>query len=282
MNYPSLELFKNLAKCPVIGYTCYVFYSAKKVIMSLSASRIRQLARHYRAVGRWGVALTLVAALCLMGPSVARAQDNPTENFRFSYDPVSFDKKEIRGSEAFHATITGRVTCVKDPPMSASEASLISRVSAVHTVTGTEVTLNSNYTITIKPFPSRKGETAEISQVVPLQFPAQAATGDYNVVGKIVEAKVKVVFAWVDVTGYLPREQPMGTVKYTATASTAAPSSAPTATSPPLKSTPPGIALLLWLMERLYSGWFLLIVFLAIATTIFNITWFFRHRTRYR
>ena len=93
---------------------------------------------------------------------------------------MTFDKSEINGSEVFHATIAGRATCTQDLPVSISEASLTSQVVAVHTASGTTVTLNDSYTISIESFPSRKGETAEISQEeILLQFPAQAESGDY-------------------------------------------------------------------------------------------------------
>jgi hypothetical protein len=206
------------------------------------------------------VALTLAVSLCLISTSLASAQDL-AEYFQLSYDPVAFDKSEINGSEVFHATIAGRATCTQDLPVSVSEASLTSQVVAVHIASGTTVTLNSSYTISIKPFPSRKGETAEISQEIPLQFPAQAEPGDYNVIGKIVNAEVKVGFLPpVPVTSYLPQEQPMGVVKYIAPESTAAPA-----------STPP---------EKTIAWWVWLMVAVAAATTAINIVWFLRHRTR--
>ncbi len=225
---------------------------------------------------RLAVALTLAGALSLMSSSPASAQDL-SENFQLSYDPVTFDKTEIQGSEVFHATIAGRATCIKDLPVSASEATLTSQVIAEHVASGTKVTLNSSYTISIKPFPSKKGETAEISQAVPLQFPAQAESGDYNVIGKIIEAKVKVGFMWIEVTGYLPQDQLMGSLKYIAPQSTSTPTStpapapalAPPSTLPPTP-TPPEYGL---------AWWVWLIVAVAVATTVMNIIWFLRHRT---
>ncbi len=283
-----MPLVPWLARCPIIGYTFYSIYSIIEIIMPLSESRIGQKARHHRAAGCLWASLTLAVALCLISASPATAQDDLKKNFQFSYDPVSFDKSEIHGSEVFHANIAGRVTCTKNLPMSASEASLTSCVIAVHTATGNEVTLNSSYTAAIKPFPSKKGQTAEVSQAVPLQFPAQAEAGDYNVIGKIVEARVKVLFAWVDVTGYLPQNQSMGTVKYTAPESAEAPPLPSTPPSPepepepgplPLKSTPSG-ADIPTSSEPIMAWWGELVVLIAAGTTIFNITWFLRHRTR--
>jgi len=226
---------------------------------------MRQEAYRHRAVWRLAVALTLAVFLCLISTPLASAQDL-AEYFQLSYDPVTFDKSEINGSEVFHAAIAGRATCTQDLPVSVSEASLTSQVVAVHAASGTTVTLYDRYTISIKPFPSRKGETAEISQEIPLQFPALAESGDYNVIGKIVEAKVKVFLGWLPVTEFLPQEQPMGSVKYIAPESTAAPSSQSTPTS-----TPP---------EKAIAWWVWLMVAVAAATTAINIVWFLRHRTR--
>ena len=244
------------------------------------------------AVWRLGFALTLALSLCLVSPSLASAQDfNPKDYFQLSYDPVTLDKTEINGGEVFHATIAGRATCTKDLPVSVSEATIKSMVVAEHTISGVRVTLNSSYTVVIKPFPSKKDETAEISQAVPLQFPAQAESGDYNVIGKIVEAKIKV-FVGVDVTDYLTQDQQMGTVKYTASESAAAPEpisappspstppptpiSAPTPAPPPTPTPAPAPAP----PEPIITWWGELIVLIAAATTVFNIVWFLRHRRR--
>ena len=224
---------------------------------------------------RLAVALTLAGALSLMSSSPASAQDL-SESFQLSYDPVTFDKTEIQGSEVFHATIAGRATCIKDLPISASEATLTSQVIAEHVASGTRVTLNSSYTISIKPFPSKKGETAEISQAVPLQFPAQAESGDYNVIGKIIEAKVKVGPIPLDVTGFLPQEQTMGTVKYIAPEPTSTPAPSPASILPPTPAPTPTPA-----PAPTESGipwWVWPVVAIAVATTVMNIIWFLRHR----
>ena len=165
---------------------------------------------------RLSTVLVLAVVLCLIHLPPASAQDlNPKDYFQLSYDPVTLDKNEIQGSEVFHVNIAGRATCTQDLPMPASEASVTSKIIARHTASNTMVTLNPGYTITVKPFPSKKDETAEIKQSVPLQFPSQAEPGEYSIIGKIIEAKIKIL-VWVPVTSYLPQEQPMGKVKYTA------------------------------------------------------------------
>jgi len=213
----------------------------------ISEFSMRQKTYRHRLV--WGLVIALILAVPLwtISPLPAVAQ-SVEEYFQISYDPVSFSKNEIHGSEVFDATIHGRATCTKDLPVSASEAIITSRVVATHTVSGTRVTLNPSYTVTIKPFPSKEGDTTEINQVVPLQFPAQAESGDYNVIGELIEAKVKVVFVWGD-----------------------APESTPTPTPTPTPASAPPESGITW--------WVWLIVAVAVATTMVNIVWYLRHRT---
>jgi len=176
---------------------------------------------------------------------------------------VSFSQNEIHGSEVFYATIHGSATCTKDLPVSVSEASITSRVVAEHTMNGTVVTLNSSYTVTIKPFPSKEGDTTEINQVVPLQFPARAESGDYSVIGELVEAKVKVAFVWGEVTEYLPYSQLMGSLEYISPGPVPGPLPIPTPAPP----------------ECSIAWWVWLIVAVAIASTIANIIYLLRYRT---
>ena len=219
------------------------------------------------------LALTLIltVSLWLISPLPAAAL-SLADYFQLSYDPVSFSKNEIHGSEAFHSTIKGRATCSKNLPVPASEGSITSRIIAEHTVSGTSVTLNASYTISIKPFPSKAGDTIEINQDVPLKFPAQAESGDYNIIGQLIEAKVKVAFIWGTVTEYLPQEQLMGSVEYTAPEPTPTSAATPTPTlTPPHTETPAP-------PEYGIAWWVWLIVAIAAAATAMNLIWFLRHR----
>ena len=227
---------------------------------------MKQKTYWHRIIWRLALALILAVPLWLISPLPTAAQ-SVAEYFQISYDPVSFSKNEIHGSEVFQATILGRATCTKDLPVPVSEASITSRVVAQHTASGTTVTLNSSYTVTIKPFPSKEGNTTEISQVVSLEFPAQAESGAYNIIGKLIEAKVKIGFGWLDVTDYLPQEQLMGSIAYVASESAPTPAPAPT----PAATTA--------LPEGSITWWVWLIVTIAAATTVVNIIWFLRHRT---
>lgn len=244
---------------------------------------MRQKTYRHRNVWLFVIALTLVVLFSIISTSLASAQ-NLAEYFQLSYNSVTFDRNAIQGSEIFHTNITGRVTCSKALPISISEATINAQVVAVDNASGTTVTLNSSYTISIKPFPARPGETADINQSVPLQFPGQAGPGDYNVIGKIIKAEVKLGFVPLDVTGYLPQQQPMGVVKYTAPGSTTTP---PPTSPPPLSALPPPIpptptpapAILPPAPPQPVIPWWVwLIVVVAATTIVFNITWFLRHR----
>ncbi len=241
--------------------------------------------KSYRQRAIWCLvfAIALAVASCLTGTSTASAQ-NLEEYFQLNYDPVTFDKQEINGGEDFYATITGRATCTQDLPVSVSEATINSLVIAEHTASGTTVTLNSSYTITIKPFPSKKDITAEINQNIPLKFPAQAESGEYNVIGRIIEAKVKVGFASMDVTSFLPQDQPMGTVTYNASGAPALPESPPPAQpepapEAPLKSVPSGDNMPApYEPEQIIPWWVWLVVVVAVASIIMNIVLLARGR----
>lgn len=165
-----------------------------------------------RLAWRLVIALILAASLSLTSPASVLAQ-NPADYFEISYG-LSLSKTEIHGDEVFYATAEGSATCLEDLPVPVSEAEITSRVVAEHKVSGAKKTLNSSYTVNIKPFPRNKGDTTEISKVIPLQFPSGSEAGDYEVVGELIQAKVKVLFIWQDVTAYLPRVMPIGLVKY--------------------------------------------------------------------
>ena len=212
------------------------------------------------------IALILAVSFWLVSPLSAVAQ-SVGEYFQISYDPVSFSKDKVEGSEVFQAIIRGHATCIKDLSVPISEASLTSRVIAKYKVNGTEFTLNSSYIIEIKPFPSKQGDTVEINQVVPLQFPVEAESGDYDVIGRLIKAEVKSLVGSLDVTGFLPQDQLMGSVSYTALAPALSPTSAPT----PAPIPAPQKYAIPW--------WVWLIVAIAGATTVANVIWYLRHRT---
>jgi len=229
----------------------------------------------------------------LISPLSAAAQ-SVEDYFQISYDSVSFNKNEINGSEVFYAAIRGRATCIKDFPLPVSEVSITSRIVAEHVVSGARVALNSSYTVIIKPFPSKEGDTTEVNQDVSLRFSDQAESGDYDIIGELIEAKVKVEakvgFAWLDVTKYLPPTQLVGSLKYIAPEPTTSPTTTPVppATPVPIPAptpVPPTTAVPVPAPtpappEYSIAWWVWLIVALSAATTIVNVILFLRYRTR--
>lgn len=171
----------------------------------------------YRGRLVWYLIIALISAvsLSLINPASVAAQ-SMDEYFQISYDPASFSQNQINGNQVFYVTIHGKATCIKDLPLAVSETSITSRIVARHIASGTVVILNPTYTVAINPFPSQRGDATEMTQTAPLQFPTQAQSGSYNVTGELVEAKIKVLLVWLDVTKYLPQSQPVGSLEYTA------------------------------------------------------------------
>ena len=236
----------------------------------------------YRHSLAWQLVTALLLALFLsLASSFPAAAQSLEDYFQLSYEPVSLSKNEINGSEVFQATIAGRATCSKDLFVSATEASIASRVVAEHKARGGRVTLNSRYVVTINPFPSKEGDIAEINQVIPLQFPTQAESGDYDIIGELIEAEVEVLGGTFDVTTYLPKKQSMSSVKYIAPESTSEPEPAPTpapAETPAETSAPTSNPLT---TPQWYGlpWWVWLLVAVAVITTIVNITCCLRRRS---
>lgn len=240
--------------------------------------------------------IALIAALCawFVSPLTVSAQ-SVGDYFSINYEPVSLSENEIQGSNIFYATVSGSATCTKDLPMSVDEAVFSSRVVAENTVSGTRVTLNERYTLEIKPFPSKKGESTEIKQVISLRFPANAESGDYNITGELIEAKVKISVMGVDVSQYLPQDQFMGSVKYIALEPTASsvplpvplpvPTPEPTPTPVPepkpeqLPTPVPAAIPTPAKPECSIPWWVWLTTGAAVATTVLNIVWYLRHRS---
>jgi len=224
------------------------------------------------------VTALILAMVFLLFISIPVTAQSIEDYFRFSYDPVTFSKKEVHGAEVFYATISGRVACIKELPVRPSGAKMTSRVVAEQAVSGDRVIyrviLNSSYTVAIDPFPSKRGDVAEINIDVPLEFPAGAESGDYSVKAELTEAEVKIGFGTINVTAYLPRYQQMGTVKYAAEESTpTSPSEHTTPAPSPMPKPEPTLP------QGGLTWWVWLIIGIAVATTVWNLIWYVRHRT---
>ena len=144
--------------------------------------------------------------------SPARAE-SVSENFVIKFDPVFYNKSQVEPGEAFQANLTGHAECNKSLPLPVSEATIKMQVVANKIAGGAEIILNPEFAISVKPFPDKQGETYDINESIPLQFPTDTAQGEYRITGKFLEARGKVIIIWRDFSGYLPGEQGMGTMK---------------------------------------------------------------------
>ena len=144
------------------------------------------------------------------GGTVQVAALNPLDYFTFSYN-ITLTTTEVPTYRLFYATVTGQATCLKDLPLTPSEAYVTGRIVARHIESGSEIILNASYTVTLDSFPTIQGETFQATQTVPLFFPSGSPSGAYVLTGELVEAKFKAVL-WFTVTQYLPQNELIGQV----------------------------------------------------------------------
>jgi len=164
----------------------------------------------------WRPLSALILALCLVPvcshPVAALSVD---DYFSYSYN-VEFSKVDIEGSEVFYATVEVEATCKEDLPLAVTKMNITGRIVAEHQVSGAKVTLSSDYSVTIEPFPNEVGETSQASEVVSLRFPQGSESGTYDVVGELIEAKILTILGELDVTSYLPSSRAISSVTYVA------------------------------------------------------------------
>ncbi len=195
-----------------------------------------------RIAWRFILAVLLVLPLTLISPNPVAAI-SISDYFSYSYT-VQFSKSQINGGETFYATVQVTATYIKALPVPATptEASSTGRIVAIHQTSGAKLTLNPSYTVTLSPFPS-VGQTTQISQAVPLQFPGDSQIGAYNVVGEPIKAEVNLppIIGWMNITNFLPSSQSLGSVTYgsDSTSGGTPPPPMPTSTPPPTPSPTP-------------------------------------------
>ena len=190
---------------------------------------------------RTAAALLVLVTLSLAGAPPALALDiNPADYFKFNFEPTAFDKTSVSAGDVFNAVIKGSADCTQDLPLPISEITITSQVVARPVSGGADLLLNPEYVIGIKPLPNKAGDTFEINQTVNLKFPAGAAPGNYVIIARLTEAKVKVL-VWLDVTGSFPPETLMGAVRYAV--SSTAPATTPPAAGTVTPVTAPAITL---------------------------------------
>lgn len=160
------------------------------------------------------IIIVLIAAFCLFEP-LSVVAISIKDYFQLNYDPITFSKTKVQGSEIFYIQGRGKASCIKSLPILPNEAKIIGRVVAKHKTTGKIQILNSGYTFLIKPFPKKKSQSYEIKKKIALQFPKTSQSGEYTIVGELIKAEIKLpLIGWKNVTSYFPSSREIGTVKY--------------------------------------------------------------------
>ena len=150
---------------------------------------------------------------------------NPNDYFTYSYTFAFYKADEqtpldfVNAGDTFYVRVNGTATCIQDLPGSIDGVDLTGSVVAQPQQGGTQIVLNSNFTYSYPALSMNKGDSVSKSVDIKLIFPSGSASGTYNIVGKISEAKahVHVVFPLtLDLLalGVLPSSQTMGTVGY--------------------------------------------------------------------
>jgi len=139
--------------------------------------------------------LVLIVLFFLPGGFLSAA-NNPYEFIQTTNLPATLSQTEISGGEVFTATIKSNSVNVKDA--TAGEAARISyRFIANNKATGEDLVLNSFYSVKIEPFPKKLGEIYKASDIVPLEFPANSAAGDYLIIAEVIKVEMKTSeFGW--------------------------------------------------------------------------------------
>jgi hypothetical protein len=239
------------------------------------------------------VLIALVLSVFYAPPTRA---ESLSDSFIIKFDPVVYDHNEVAPGEAFQAIFKGHAECNKTLPLPVSEATITAQIVAKDTAGGAEVILNPEFSASINPFPHKQGETYDLNETIPLQFPAGTAPGQYRVTCKFLEAKGRVLI-WIDMSSYLPGDQDMGTIQCvlpgsssetTATLKNPAPAQSATSltsTTPVTETTtPPSSSALLppapskegW--KSFFSWWMILVIVVAVIAIFLIFIYGFRRR----
>ena len=190
------------------------------------------------------LALFFFVALVVNLTTAYRVQAQSIDQFfQLSFSIIGPSQTEVTGSQIFTVKVTGAAITKQNLPIAPSEARITGQIVAQNNSTGAEAILNPSYVVTIKPFPSKQGDTYSIDQIVNLQFPPDSLSGNYTVIGRLLEAKVFGVpfIGEMDVSSFLPKTQNIGVVNYLASA-TVAPTATPVLTPKPTPTATPTVA----------------------------------------
>ena len=135
--------------------------------------------------------MVFVAVSSLFPTGFSSAIYSPIDYFQITYSPAVFSKTTITNGNAFNATIKSRGVAFINPPSSADAVRFSYRYSGANKSTGEEVVLNPLQTLTVEPFPQKRGESYEATNVVSLRFPAGSQAGDYTIIEEIINIEMK-------------------------------------------------------------------------------------------
>jgi hypothetical protein len=153
--------------------------------------------------------LGFAVASCLAFPIQTLAADL-SGYFSISYS-CTLSHTQITPGESVDATVTGTATCTADLPVSVSQGIVTGQIVAQGANPGS-IVLNPGYTVTVDPFPCKKGESSTDSETVTLTFPIDMAPGQYSIIGQVISAKIKWTIIWVNVIDYVPSDVTLGEV----------------------------------------------------------------------
>jgi hypothetical protein len=164
-----------------------------------------------------------------------------SDYFTLNYN-VTLNTSDVNEGQTFNAIASGVATCKAELPISVSKGIIDSRIVATNQATGAEVTLNSGYEVTISPFPNKVGQILQLTQTIPLNFPAGSPAGSYNVMGELISAKVNAII-WIDVSDNFPASQTIGVVNYSSSSTGGGGGGTITAATTPTTTTTPTTAI---------------------------------------
>ena len=137
--------------------------------------------------------------------STAAMEFKVGDYYRISYETDNLSETEVHPGEVFSVAFKYNITCIGNLPVTPSQSQTTTRFTAINRASGSSVVLNPGYTVVINALPAKSGDSTVEEDVVLLQFPEGSESGHYDVVIDIVESKVKVLFFWMDVSGYIPQ-----------------------------------------------------------------------------
>lgn len=144
----------------------------------------------------------VLASFMLAGPLPADAQE---KNEYFEYTITGkLDKQSVLINEQFTAILSSQGICKVDMPISIPAVMISIRIYARNKNQNSEITLTPDYSFTMKDIPTVKGKTFNVENEVPLMFPVDSLSGQYDVFVDITSVKFQIFEFWADGLEYMP------------------------------------------------------------------------------